>query len=333
MADVARQAGVSTATVSFVLNGTKAVTPAVKRRVEHAVERLGYRPSHAAQTLRTGRSLAVGLIIPDLTNPFFPKLAQDIEQEARARGYTVLLADSHDDAELQRQHLETLEQRGVDVLLVVPAVGTTGTLRAGVPLIALDRSVGQTPLIQSDKWQGGALAARHLVELGHREIAVLAGPDRNGVAGERVRGMTETLAASGVVLKEQRMYHSEYSVEAGRAGAHRLLEQAPGFTALLAANDTLALGALSAFNDSGVAVPGDVSLVGFDDISWAALSSPGLTTVRQNTRQMARQAIEQALAPEGEAVRPAVVETTLVIRGSTAAPRTSAPQLLAGGRA
>ena len=108
MADVARQAGVSTATVSFVLNGTKAVTPAVKRRVEHAVERLGYRPSHAAQTLRTGRSLAVGLIIPDLTNPFFPKLAQDIEQEARARGYTVLLADSHDDAELQRQHLETL---------------------------------------------------------------------------------------------------------------------------------------------------------------------------------------------------------------------------------
>ncbi|WP_229670760.1 LacI family DNA-binding transcriptional regulator [Deinococcus aquiradiocola] len=326
MADVAREAGVSTATVSFVLNNTKAVTPAVQARVEAAVQALGYRPSHAAQALRTGRSLALGLIIPDLTNPFFPKLAQDIEQEARTRGYAVLLADSHDDPALQQEHLGTLAQRGVDVLLVVPAVGTDDTLTADVPLIAIDRAAGDTPLVHSDKRQGGQIAAQHLLDLGHREFAVLAGPSRHGGVGERVRGMLGTLERAGVPVRKGRIYESDYSLLAGREGARHLLQTAPGFTALLAANDTLALGALSALTEAGITVPGQVSLVGFDDIPWSALSAPSLTTVRQDTRQMARQAIELALqtvnAPQ---VAPLPVGTTLTVRGSTAPVTTPGP--------
>lgn len=331
IADVAREAGVSTATVSFVLNNTKAVTPAVQTRVEEAMKALGYRPSHAAQTLRTGRSLAVGLIIPDLTNPFFPKLAQDIEQEARARGYAVLLADSHDDPRLQQEHLGMLEQRGVDALLVVPAVGTAATLTAAVPLVVLDRAAGETPLVHSDKRQGGQIAAQHLLDLGHRDFAILAGPSRQGRVGERVQGMLATLERWGVPITPERVYPSEYSLLAGREGAGRLLRDAPGFTALLAANDTLALGALSALHEAGITVPGQVSLVGFDDIPWAALSAPSLTTVRQDTRQMAGQAIELALRAAGALpTAPVPVRTSLIVRGSTGPARAcTAPPLAA----
>lgn len=317
MADVARQAGVSTATVSFVLNNTKTVTPDVQRRVEAAVEALGYRPSHAAQMLRTGRSLALGLIIPDLTNPFFPKLAQDIEQEARERGYAVLLADSHDDPALQDEHVATLEQRGVDLLIVVPVMGPRRPLRASVPLVALDREALGAAQVHSDKRQGGQLAAQHLLDLGHRQVAVLTGPLRAGQVGDRVQGMLDTLAAAGVSVPDARRYVSDYSLIAGREGARELLRAAPGFTALLCASDTLALGALSALHEAGLRVPDQVSLVGFDDIPWAPLSAPPLTTVRQDTRQLARLALDLALRGEDATPGVQLAPTSLVVRAST----------------
>lgn len=319
MADVARQAGVSTATVSFVLNNTKPVTPEVHRRVEQAMHSLGYQPSHAAQMLRTGKSATLGLVIPDLTNPFFPKLAQDVEQEARALGYAVLLADSHDDLALQDELLQNLERRGVDMLLVVPAMHTSATLKAGVPVVVLDRLAGETPSVQSDKYQGGALAAQHLLNLGHRDFAILAGPDRNSAPGERVRGMLDTLEAAGVSVPSPCIVFGEYSVESGRSGTQALLSSGEAFTALLAANDTLALGALSALQSTGKRVPDDISLIGFDDISWASLSSPPLTTIRQDTRELARQALHLAL--KGQAGQPSTVGTMLMLRASTAAPK------------
>lgn len=323
MADVARQAGVSTATVSFVLNSSKPVTPEVRQRVQSAIVALGYRPSHAAQALRTGRSATLGLMIPDLTNPFFPKLAQDVEQEARALGYAVLLADSHDDLSLQNELIQNFERRGVDGLLIVPAMKTSDTLQASVPIIVLDRLAGETPAVHSDKWQGGALAAEHLLKLGHREFGILAGPERNQGIGERVRGMLDTLAAAGVELPASRLVFGEYSVESGRAGTQHLLDGGGTFTALLCANDTLALGALSALQSAGKTVPQDISLIGFDDIAWAALSSPPLTTIRQDTRELARAALHMALSGEEQA--PQTVGTTLSLRSSTAAPPITKP--------
>ena len=317
LVQVAREAGVSTATVSFVVNGTKPVSPAVEQRVRTAIRTLGYQPSHTAQALRTGRSVALGLLIPDLTNPFFPKLAQSIEQEARRRGYAVLLSDSHDDPELQAEALTTFARRGVDALLVVPAVGTAQRLQAALPLILIDREVEDHPMVQSDKVQGGRLAAAHLMALGHREVVILAGPDRHGEPGERVQGMLEEIGRAGARLPATALHYSSYGVEDGRAGAYALLDAHPGATALLAANDTLALGALSAAQSRGLDVPGDLSLVGFDDISWAALSSPALTTVRQDTQALARRAVEQALQPGPPPVSLARIPTELIVRGST----------------
>lgn len=155
IADVAKEARVSTATVSFVLNNTKPVTPEVERRVREAVNRLGFQPSRTAKSLRTGKSETLGLIIPDLTNPFFTRLAQGVEQEARLQGYATLLADSHDDQALQTQLIGKLQERTVDGILIVPALQTSQSLGSRVPLVCLDRPAGSEP-IQSDRaklWQ------------------------------------------------------------------------------------------------------------------------------------------------------------------------------------
>ena len=171
IADVARHAGVSTATVSFVLNKTKTVTAEVRDRVLRSTQELGYQPSHAARALRTGRTATIGLIIPDLTNPFFPKLAQDVEREAAALGYAVLLADSHDDLERQARAIQNMEGKNVDMMLVIPAFGTVSLPSAAVPMVMLDRSLtgdhlaGQRLTVSSDEFSGGSQAAAHLLGL------------------------------------------------------------------------------------------------------------------------------------------------------------------------
>ena len=344
--DVARHAGVSTATVSFVLNKTKTVTAEVRDRVLRSTQDLGYQPSHAARALRTGRTATIGLIIPDLTNPFFPKLAQDVEREAAALGYAVLLADSHDDLERQARAIQNMEGKNVDMMLVIPALGTLSLPATAVPLVILDRSLpGQNEAalnradqhlsVSSDEFSGGQQAAAHLLGLGHTTFAILAGPAQTAVLADkvpgevrssgghsrRVQGMLSALQGAGILEAAAVLVHSDYTAEGGRQATQDLLSAHQVFTAMLATSDTLALGALSAFQHAGKRVPQDVSLAGFDDIPWAALSFPALTTVRQQTAELARQAVALALS-SGPAssplssARPALVPTQLVVRGS-----------------
>lgn len=340
IADVARHAGVSTATVSFVLNKTKTVTAEVRDRVLRSTHELGYQPSHAARALRTGKTATIGLIIPDLTNPFFPKLAQDVEREAAALGYAVLLADSHDDLERQAKAIQNMEGKNVDMMLVIPALGTLSLPATAVPLVILDRSLpGQNHAAQhlsvsSDEFSGGQQAASHLLGLGHTTFAVLAGPAQAAAVSDemrssvghsrRVQGMLSALQSAGISQADTVLVlvHSDYTAEGGRQATQDLLHASQGFTAMLATSDTLALGALSALQHAGKRVPQDVSLVGFDDIPWAALSFPALTTVRQQTAELARQAVALALS-SGPAspstlssARPSLVPTQLVVRGS-----------------
>lgn len=317
ISDVAKEAGVSTATVSFVVNKTKAVTPEVEARVKEAIDKLEYQPSRTAKSLRTGKSEILGLIIPDLTNPFFTRLAQDIEQEARLQGYATLLTDSHDNQQLQGQLITTLESRGVDGILLVPALHTGRAPLCKTPLVFLDRTAGTATPIQSNKYQGGQQAAQHLIELGHRHIAILAGPRRPYGLSERVSGMMDALAKANLAVALEAIEYGYYSVESGRQGTFNLIGRT-AFTALIAANDTLALGALSALQSSGKNVPKEVSLIGFDDIPWASLSYPALTTICQDTRELARQALHAVFQyPD---YLPKQIATQLVIRNSTAAP-------------
>ncbi|MGY2895329.1 LacI family DNA-binding transcriptional regulator [Deinococcus sp. UYEF24] len=350
IADVARHAGVSTATVSFVLNKTKTVTAEVRDRVLSSTQELGYQPSHAARALRTGKTATIGLIIPDLTNPFFPKLAQDVEREAAALGYAVLLADSHDDLERQARAIQNMEGKNVDMMLVIPALGTLSLPATAVPLVILDRSLpgqnqagqdhaGQHLSVSSDEFSGGQQAAAHLLGLGHTTFAVLAGPAQavaasaevrsSGGYSRRVQGMLSALQSAGIPESATVLVHSDYTAEGGRQATQDLLHSEQVFTAMLATSDTLALGALSALQHAGKRVPQDVSLVGFDDIPWAALSFPALTTVRQQTAELAKQAVALALSSgpaslsSGTAspstlssARPSLVPTQLVVRGS-----------------
>ena len=323
IADVAKAANVSAATVSFVLNNTKAITPEVRARVETAVKKLSYQPSHMAKALRTGKTATLGLLIPDLTNPYFPKLAQDIERAASKAGYAMLFADSHDDAATQQKALRHLENRGVDMILVVPVVGTDDALKSHVPLVVLDRSAGAMS-VKSDEFLGGQQASKHLLELGHKRFAILAGPQNNGQPGQRVQGMMSAIAEAGLSIKLENLIFSDYSAESGRTGMKQLLETAESFTGILATSDTLALGALSALQSAGLQVPNDFSLVGFDDIPWAALSYPPLTSVRQDTATLASQAIEIALHLHKygleSSVKSKLVKTELMIRASSAKP-------------
>lgn len=324
IADVAKAAKVSSATVSFVLNNTKVVTPEVHARVLAAVEALRYQPSHAAKALRTGKTATLGLLIPDLTNPFFPKLAQDVELAASRAGYAILFSDSHDNLLTQQTALHHLESRGVDLILVVPAVGTNENLKSYLPLVVIDRIAGTTPSVRSNKFLGGQQAAEHLLALGHNSFAILAGPKVNQQPGQRVQGMLTAIKEAGLKVSSQNLFYSDYNVESGFNGMTQLLEKAKPFTGLLAASDTLALGALSALQNAGLSVPNDFSLVGFDDIPWAALSYPPLTTVRQDTAALANQAVEVALYLQkhgnNSQVHPELVSTQLIVRSSSATP-------------
>lgn len=319
--DVARLAEVSTATVSNVLNGTGRVSATVASRVRSAAEELRYEPSQAATSLRTGRSKTVGLVLPDITNPFFPKLAQDVERGADGRGYAVLLADSRGDPARERRAVRNLSARGADAILLVPAEHDRPLPHSRVPVVVLDRAVGPGCLV-SDNAGGGHQVARHLLELGHRDFAILAGPRDLTSASERVKGMLAALAEAGVEVPAERVLHGEFSVPEGAAATAKLLAAGrPAFTALLATNDTLALGALGELQRAGVRVPEDVSISGFDDIPWAALSFPPLTTVHQDTAALAHSALAAAL----DGLKPSgAIPVQLVVRASTSRARRQA---------
>ena len=322
MKDVAQHAGVSVATVSYVLNGTKPLSRAVEERVQASISALGFRPSHTAQALRTGKSETVGLIIPDLTNPFFPKLAQDIEREAQRQGYAVLLSDSHNDPQLQARAIQQLVRRGVDCLVIVPALGARHIPALPIPAVLLDRPLHDVPCVYCDERAGGHAAASHLLALGHQKFSILAGPDPalhpGMLPSERILGMREALSDAGITLPESRVVHSSYGTEGGTLAVEYLIAAGEPFTAVLAANDTLALGALHALLRHDRRVPNDVSLVGFDDIPWSAVSFPTLTTVHQDTHELARRAIQLALGCTGQGAEP--IPTQLVIRQSSGVP-------------
>ena len=327
MADVARRAGVSTATVSNALNGTGRVSKEASDRVRAAVGELGYLPSQTARNLKTGRSRTIGLVLPDITNPFFPKLAQDVERAASERGYAVLLADTGGSLARERQAVRNLISRGVEAILLVPAGADGPGLDSRTPVVLLDRTDGKSGL-NSDHAAGGALVARHLLELGHREFVILAGPESLQSALARVEAMRETIQAAGITVPASRVLSSAFSVQAGLAAIKTLLaERSARFTAVLAANDALALGALSGLLQAGLRVPQEVSVTGFDDIPWAALAAPALTTVHQDTAALADAALRLAL--DGlKSSGPIPVQ--LIVRGSTA--RVDAKEYIGSGR-
>jgi LacI family transcriptional regulator len=331
--DVAEHAGVSIATVSRVLRGTKAVRPATQQRVRDAVDALCYRPSGPARALAGRRTRTLGLIMTDLAQTFYAELSRAVESAALERGYTMVFASGAGDEQREASYLDLLAEQRVDGILVaswgitrrhidwlVDAPLEVVLLSCKAPGIAL-------PAVLADSREGASVAVEHLIGLGHRDIGVIAGPSYSAAAHDREVGLLETLAEHGVALSDRFVAHSTGDFETGRGAAAELLAAEPRPTALVCYNDLVAAGALKAAVTAGLRVPADLSIVGFDDVPLASMVEPSLTTVAQPIEAMAVWAVEQlqrqiSAFDHGEAAPPASVvhmPCRLVIRGSTAA--------------
>lgn len=325
--DVAARAGVSQPTVSLVLSGNpKArVSAETRARVIRAAEELGYRPNILAQGLVRRRSFALGVVIPDLANPFFAAVVSGAEKVASKEGYAVFLCEAGETS--AEKHIDALKSRQIDgvILDAVGAASLSAESLAGMNVVLVDESLDDYPGIVSDAEQAGELAARHLLSLGHSRFAFI-GPAVDASAFRlRERGYTRALRGAGIAIDSDGWRRAPATVAGGLQAMRALLALRPRPTAVFCANDLVALGALKACANARVAVPRDLSIVGCDDIELAQLVTPELTTIAIPAREMgaraARLLIRQLAGAEtGAAARsPRALPVRLVVRGTTAA--------------
>ncbi len=333
--DVAKQAGVSTSTVSHVLNETRVVSADLRGRVLAAMEDLGYEPNAVARSLKIKRSHSLGLVLSDISNPFFTDVARGVEDVAKQNGYTVFLANSHEDPAEEEAYLRVLSSRQVDGLILSPTGGAHEYLvrlaRSGFPLIFIDREVGDlgVPAVMLDNRAAARDAVRHLLALGHRRIAFVSGRSQISSTQERLEGYTQALAEAGIPLNPSLVASGGSRMEEARTAVSSLLRINPAPTAFFVANNLMTIGALAGIQDSGRRVPDDIALVGFDDFSWADVFRPRLTTVAQPTYQLGRTAAELLLQRIGDrsatVPRRIVLPGELIVRESSGAFRPMAP--------
>ncbi|MGD9099068.1 MAG: LacI family DNA-binding transcriptional regulator [Anaerolineae bacterium] len=286
MADVAREAGVSLMTVSRVVNHKDDVSPSTRQRVLEIIEQLDYRPSGVARGLATKRTGTLGLVIPDVANPFFSDVARGAEHQAYAEGYNVFLCNTNEEPQREVTVLQLLEEKRVDGIVLCSSRLDDDELRPLLEqhsaVVLLNRRLqgeGISVVLVDDE-TGGRLATQHLLQAGHRAIGFLAGPATSQSGRQRARGYRAALAAVNLVYDAACVQHCAPVVEGGRQTTHELLTAHPELTALFCYNDLVAIGALQACADLGRKAPDDLAVVGYDDIPIAALVTPPLTTCR-----------------------------------------------------
>jgi DNA-binding LacI/PurR family transcriptional regulator len=328
--DVAREAGVSTATVSHVINDTKYVTDETRQKVQNAIEKLNFYPNAHARTLASGRSNIIGLLVSDISNPFFPELVKSIEAAAFEQGYNLMLFNTNYDAKRAADYVRRLiELKVAGVALMTaelePALieelankhvrvvfNDTGVAGENMSNIVLDYSVG----IEE--------AVRHLVSLGHEKIAHIAGSSRIRSGVIRRDAFVDAMKRYLPTEKKLLIVEGDFRIESGRMAATEILQSKQLPTAVVVANDMMALGAMQEFKAAGLKIPQDISIVGFDDIAFASLAEPPLTTVCSPRVEIGRRAIEALITtikiPNqlGVEIR---IPTYLITRKSTAPPR------------
>ncbi|UUN30343.1 LacI family DNA-binding transcriptional regulator [Streptomyces sp. FIT100] len=324
IADVARTAGASVATVSRVLNGVDTVDPVLAERVRLAIGDLGYRPSAAAQGLARGRSGTIGVLVPDLANPYFSDVIKSVSAVARTAGSRVLVMDSDEDPEIERELTEDLLRYADGLLLCsprMPRAHLAALAGRGTPMLVTNRQVTGLALhsLTVDFFQGVMAVCGHLARLGHRRVVYLAGPAHAWANAERLRALSGA-EAFGLQVST---VACGFTADDGYAAAPAALES--GATAVVAYNDFVALGVLAHLHELGVDVPGDISLTGFDGIDMTRFSGPPLTTVavpRDRLGRAAGEALARIMSGD-EDIEPETVPVELLVRGSTGAPRGS----------
>ena len=324
--EVAQRAGVSVGTVSRVINQHPTVGQELRSRVERAIKELGYQPNVLARGLRGGSTQSLGLIIPDVTNPFFSGLVMEIEQAAQRRGYSVILGNSMESPATERRYVDVLVSRQVDALIIAPSVSTRAIATPPrVPVVAVGRPLDGIASVVMDDRGGAFEAVQYLIGLGHKNIACIAGPRTLSVALERRKGY---LAAATPGLRKigmrpiARIRFAAFDYDSGYRAATDLLTDDPRPTAIFASSDQQAIGALRAARDLDLDVPADVSIIGFDNIPLTNLMSPRMTTVDQPIAALGERSVQAVLDLLQQKTVPTVqrLPTRLVIRESCAPP-------------
>lgn len=325
---VADRAGVSIATVSRVSADPAAVSDELRLRVQEAALALNYRPSRAARTLRGRTSQAIGVVIPDLENPFFTAVVRGIDQVLQAAGYTLLLANSDEDAARERTILETLRAEGVAGIIFVPINAARDAYRdlLAPPLhtVAVDRlpSNLRPDLVTVNNVEGTRAGVAHLLALGHRDVALLSGPSKHSTAKERERGYEDALRAAGRSIKPELVYYGDFRERGGYEGMQALMALPHRPTAVFVANNLMTLGAFRALHEAGIRIPEEIAVVGFDDMPWATSLNPPLTVTSQPSQEIGSSAADlllERIARPDRAIRHLILETKLVVRASCGA--------------
>lgn len=327
--DVAERARVSFTTVSHVVNGTRSVSEDSRKRVLQAIKELRYVPSAAARSLKINRTFTIGLITSNSSNPFFAEVVRGVEDTCYEAGFNVILCNSDDSPNKQRRYMRVLNEKQVDGLIVMSSgfgVELAQALQSVVvPCVEVDRDMDDVAvdMVQVDHEFGAHLAMAHLLSLGHRRIACIAGPQSLSPALQRVRGYKNALAAANIDVPEGFMRESDFTSAGGYRAMIGLLNLPERPTAVFAGNDLMAIGAICAAAEAGLRIPADLSIVGFDDIALAAYTNPPLTTIAQpmneTGRLAARVLIDRIERPSGSPQRE-VLKPSLRVRQSSGLP-------------
>jgi LacI family transcriptional regulator len=331
---VAEHAGVSIATVSRTLAGSRKVAPTTRQRVMQAVEDLNFEPNPSARRLAYKKTETIALVFPDISGPFYSTVIRGVEQEAGRHNHNVLIYGTHG-KEGSGRYLRTLSSK-VDGLIIMARSVDEDSLwsleRQGVPFVLLGHSNGQIQCstIEVDNEAGAYKSAAHLLEHGHQRIGIITGPENSPDNKGRLQGYQKALLDAGISLPQKMIIPGNFKYEGGRIAIHELLESNSRPTAVLTANDEMAIGAMDAARQRNLRVPEDLAVIGFDDIQMAALTHPSLTTVRQPMQLLGEAAVTllfDQLQNSNGLPRHEVLDTELVVRQSCGCPIPSNPSI------
>ncbi len=330
--DVAQHAGVAPATVSRVINDSGYVSAETRERVEEAIAELGYSPNRLARGLRSKQTQTLGLVLSDITNPFWTTVARGVEDAASRANFSVILCNTDESEAKQMQYLNLLLEKQVDGFVLVPATTEVDSLspvyERDVPFVVVDRKVPvSVDTVRCDSVGGAYELVKYLLGLGHRRIAVLSGSKDVSTATDRVEGYRRALSEAGVEVDDSLILYRSFTHDAGYEMTRHCLSMSPQPTALFAVNNFIAIGALRALKDAGLRVPEDISVVGFDDLPPRLIIQPSLTVVVQPAYEIGARATELLLqrlsGDTPEECQEIILPTELIIRSSAAPTNTS----------
>jgi LacI family transcriptional regulator len=325
--EVARRAGVSAMTVSRVVNGRGRVDSETRQRVEEAIQALDYVPNRIARGLISQKTQTIGIIVPDIVNPFFAPVVRGAESAARKAGYRILLCNSEGDLRLEREYIEDLVAHRVEGLLLAPASDRSRSsilslLRGGFPLVLIDRALpdADCDLIVSDNAQGARRLIEHLIAIGHREIAHVSDAEDTSTGRERLRGYREALEAAGIPFQPELVIRTTVDRIGGYRAAQEILARDPLPTAIFAVNNMTAVGTMEALRERSLSVPKDMGLVCFDDVEHLAVLSPILTVIDQPAETFGSLGVqlllERMTGKASSRPRRIILQTDLIVRQS-----------------